>query len=174
MHETSIMISIRPVWCQWISTRHKSVEVRKTKPRIKPPFRCYIYCTANKNGVYDLLEIHATDGKIRKANSMVIGEFICDKITNASVWKDDDGKCYVDNMHALDGSLLDELDIIGYAGKEGGTVYGWHISNVFIYDHPLSLQEFSVLKSTPEYSVRESLKRPPQSWCYVHLEDSNG
>ena len=42
-------------------------------------------------------------------------------------------------------------------------VYGWHISDLKIYDKPKELAEFS------KYGFDEPvpLKRPPQSWMYV-------
>ena len=50
-------------------------------------------------------------------------------------------------------SALTAKDIKEYAnGKEW--VYGFHISDLKIYDKPKELSEFG-------------LKRPPQSWCYV-------
>lgn len=42
----AVMISIRPEWCKKIMSGEKTVEVRKTKPNLKTPFKCYIYCTA--------------------------------------------------------------------------------------------------------------------------------
>ena len=42
----AVLLSIKPVWCRKIILKEKTVEVRKTKPEIvKPPFKCYIYCT---------------------------------------------------------------------------------------------------------------------------------
>lgn len=38
----AVMISmrIRPQWCELIALGVKTIEVRKTKPKIKPPFKC--------------------------------------------------------------------------------------------------------------------------------------
>lgn len=41
----AVMLSIKPKWCELIAKSQKTVEVRKTKPKLKPPFKCYIYCT---------------------------------------------------------------------------------------------------------------------------------
>ena len=82
---------------------------------------------------------------------------------------------------------LEELNEYGTRGK---LLYGWHISNLIIYDKPKELSEFyTVCKLNCEYcemwgSVRvnaeefdmdcksdwfnhKPLTRPPQSWCYV-------
>ena len=41
----AVLISIRPKWCEKIANGEKTVEVRKTKPYLETPFKCYIYCT---------------------------------------------------------------------------------------------------------------------------------
>ena len=41
----SVMISIRPKWCEKIVNGEKTIEVRKTRPKLNTPFRVYIYCT---------------------------------------------------------------------------------------------------------------------------------
>lgn len=41
----AVMISIKPQWCELIAKKQKTIEVRKTRPKIKTPFKCYIYET---------------------------------------------------------------------------------------------------------------------------------
>lgn len=41
----AVLISIRPKWCELIATGQKTVEVRKTRPKLETPFKCYIYKT---------------------------------------------------------------------------------------------------------------------------------
>lgn len=41
----SVLISIKPKWCELIAGGKKTIEVRKTKPKIDTPFKCYIYET---------------------------------------------------------------------------------------------------------------------------------
>ena len=41
----AVMLSIRPKWCKKIVNGEKTIEVRKTRPNIATPFKCYIYCT---------------------------------------------------------------------------------------------------------------------------------
>ena len=73
----SVLISIQPKWCELIASGKKTVEVRKTRPNLGTPFKCYIYETKGKveraggeeNGY------HYQEGR-----SAVIGEFVCDKI----------------------------------------------------------------------------------------------
>lgn len=44
----SVLISIQPKWCELIASGKKTVEVRKTAPKLQTPFKCYIYCTGGK------------------------------------------------------------------------------------------------------------------------------
>ncbi len=77
----NILISIKPQWCNLILNGRKTLEIRKSKPNLTTPFRCYIYCSEkNAQNPHHILEIHNSDGKIIKANGKVIGEFICDYI----------------------------------------------------------------------------------------------
>lgn len=41
----AVLISIRPEWCEKIVNGRKTIEVRKTRPKMDTPFKCYIYCT---------------------------------------------------------------------------------------------------------------------------------
>lgn len=174
----AVLISIQPEWSGKIANRQKTVEVRKSQPNLNPPFRCYIYCSLPKTkGPHQILEIHGTDGKIRKANGKVIGEFICDKIAMSIPGYKDHVAAYWD---LLDGSCLSADELMDYG--QWKILYGWHISNLYVYDKPLELSDF--MKLCPNdlfcevcamYSEFEercgngtlAIKRAPQSWCYV-------
>ena len=41
----AVLLSLRPEWCVKILNGEKTVEIRKNRPKLKPPFKCYIYCT---------------------------------------------------------------------------------------------------------------------------------
>ena len=45
----AVLISIRPKWCEKIISGEKTIEVRKTRPKMYRPFKCYIYCTKDKH-----------------------------------------------------------------------------------------------------------------------------
>ena len=58
----SVLISIKPKWCELIANGKKTVEVRKSRPKIETPFKCYIYCTKIKNTHIDMfLNYDATE-----------------------------------------------------------------------------------------------------------------
>ena len=44
----AVLISIRPKWVEKIVNGEKTIEVRKTRPKMNTPFKCYIYCTLPK------------------------------------------------------------------------------------------------------------------------------
>ena len=42
----AVLISIRPEWVEKIARGEKTLELRKTEPKLETPFKVYIYCTA--------------------------------------------------------------------------------------------------------------------------------
>ena len=174
----AVLISIQPEWCELIASGKKTVEVRKTKPKFVTAFTCYIYQT-RKTWVYDIYSIIADwQGK-------VIGEFVCDEMFPIRVFENGSIQDY--NFHGLGRSCVPYNDISAYIGKDR-TGYGWHISDLVIYDKPKELSGFYRGCEEPEcddcpYLHFENtpnsyegwctcdekipLKRPPQSWCYV-------
>lgn len=188
----AVMLSIRPKWVEKIASGEKTIEVRKTKPKLETPFKCYIYCTLPKYPHEDFI---ATDYPMPQfyGGGKVVGEFTCDQIIDA--WWD-----YVPdaitrevtggNLEALDGIGMTDEELFSYVGDSmRGHCYGWHISDLRIYDAPKKLGEF--WRDCLEYSElstncwscenvcgdgdetdcntdgRLYLHRPPQSWCYV-------
>lgn len=86
----AVLISIRPEWCEKIINGEKTIEVRKTRPKLQTPYKCYIYCTAGN------LSYKTPNGMICHCCGCreVIGEFTCDEITRVNIcgfW-DADGK----------------------------------------------------------------------------------
>ena len=176
-----VLISIKPKWCELIANGAKIVEVRKTKPNLETPFKCYIYCTKS-----ELLTKSHYNGNIYVASSKkyqnalecngnitlsgkVIGEFVCDYI-------------YENMSYDCEGSFVSASKLQKYAN--GKTLYGWHISDLKIYDKPKELSEFKKInreclyadlgltkRDCPECKNESCfMSRPPQSWCYVEEE----
>ena len=46
----AVLISIKPEWCSLIATGNKTVEIRKSIPKLDTPFKCYIYCAKTSKG----------------------------------------------------------------------------------------------------------------------------
>ena len=62
-------------------------------------------------------------------------------------------------------SCLDLKDMHDYLHAQTG--YGWHISNLRIYDETRELSEFTGLRNTRFGAAPYDIKRAPQSWGYV-------
>ena len=161
----AVMMSIQPKWCELIASGKKTVEVRKTRPKLEAPFKCYIYETKAKDHYAVFHE--NTIGK-------VIGEFVCDdivKILNCGTRFILERRSNTETNRFAQNSCLDFDDMKMYlAGGNNG--YAWHISNFVIYDEPKELSEFhlpcnSECDGCCEYGCVRMLKRPPQSWFYV-------
>lgn len=150
----AVMISIQPKWCELIVNGQKTIEVRKTRPNIKTPFKCYIYMT---QGTYKDLGTYCD--WIYENRMKVIGEFVCDRIYEI---KNLGSSFMIGNDIALTNriareSCLDYDDMIGYLGNKDG--YAWHISELKIYDKPCNLDDFG-------------LSIAPASWRYIKCMDT--
>lgn len=180
----SVLISIKPKWCEKIASGEKTIEVRKSAPQ-EVPFKAYIYCTngeysptnCGKKSISDCLILNRN-----VVNGKVIGEFICDKVD--TYYYRDFG--YEISEETFNKTMLTGVEFCGYGN--GKTLYGWHISDLKIYDKPRELSEFytidksgddcciaCVYHETPIEEMpcrtctgeRRYLYRPPQSWQYV-------
>ena len=163
----AVLISIRPKWCEKIASGEKTIEVRKTRPKLDTPFKCYIYCTQSA------VELVAW-GKHGK----VIGEFTCDRIDRLAPANESYGIYDIDDDYVLQ-TCLENGELWDYG--HGTSLYGWHISDLKIYDKPRELREFKKSNRDCFYAdlglakrdcsdCKNSgcfLERPPQSWCYV-------
>lgn len=196
----AVLMSIQPKWCGLIANGEKTVEVRKTKPKLETPFKVYIYCTLppkseffwhhNEEGrrtigeyahelirlpngqvVYDYgMRLACEEGEYTQDNFLcrkVIGEFVCDKIDYWTYYWQPDVMHIID-MSKLSCVSVDEL--LKYSNNGKDTLYGWHISDLVIYDKPKELWEF---QKYPRKLPFDALTRPPQSWCYVERHGDN-
>lgn len=152
----SVLISVRPKWCGLIASKEKTVEVRKTKPKILTPYKCYIYCTKD----FSLGELYTSDEFMADSvQGKVIGEFVCDKVV-----KFENSMFEPEFQETSVLSCVDYEELALYLGsKDFG--YGWHISDLKIYDDPKELSEFR--HCGVNYHFNPIITRPPQSWCYV-------
>lgn len=201
----SVLISIKPKWCEKIASGEKTIEVRKSAPK-EVPFKAYIYATRPKN-FYKCGAVSTSDellwlanGKVEMGdgfkfwadgdeyqclNGRIIGEFICDKVmflTPLGL------RGFETREEILKLICLTNDDLNAYGGLK--TLYGWHISNLKIYDKPKELSEFNrpcpsvnhncehcitygkpyqwdFDEETGKIFCTRKVTRPPQSWCYV-------
>lgn len=184
----SILMSIKPKYVELIASGQKTIEVRKSKPNIDTPFKCYIYCTNGNGTLNDTLM--SSDRRF-VLNQKVIGEFVCGRIICSQAYFDSQGKNHLTNIFEEDikRTCLTEYELWNYiAGKavkanEMYDGYLWHIYNLKIYDKPKELREFKKpcdrfldcitckrLVRNDFLSCDNIITRPPQSWCYVEGE----
>lgn len=177
----AVLISIHPQWCEKILSGKKTIEVRKTRPKIDTPFKCYIYCTKGMElwgdgtgntwrGIapdQDIEEAIRLNPTLSQLNGKVIGEFMCrgfmQPYSNLTI------------MAKYSCLTIDELNDY-VKGKE---LYGLRITDLKIYDQPKELNEFSkhCNNNANCFYCKQAkfnggncngrITRPPQSWCYV-------
>lgn len=162
----AVLISIRPQWCQKIASGEKTIEVRKIKPKLETPFKCYIYCTRDKHLAFmqnqtgtNLIACMDVDAAIPVGgaigNGKVIGEFTCDRIyeirkrgipenfdycyLSLNEWGNDDIET---EIRAISASCVSKEELNAY-GAKAPLLYGWRISDLRIYDTPRDLGEFT-------------------------------
>lgn len=181
----AVLISIRPKWVEKIANGEKTIEIRKNRPKLATPFKCYIYCSAGGDklwirdaawrerwmgGPISFLVNAKKCGGMNIGNGRVIGEFTCDLIYELET-RSPGGSYYVKGQgqpttnDVARQSCLTLKDMHEYLKAAKG--YGWHISDLLIYDQPKGLDEFTRLRETKFGSEPVTIKRPPQSWCYV-------
>lgn len=162
----AVMKSVSPRICEKVASGDCTILVSKTAPKCEVPFKCYIYCTMPNYKTDWEWEykpyLYIEDDKLKWidvafesitfcywAHQKVIGEFICDEIIE---WQYDKGHqyyvgypddCtsyfpYLMRHSKATGLRCSELEKLG----KGKTLYGWHISDLKIYDKPKMLVEF--------------------------------
>lgn len=157
MIEIAVLISIKPKWVNLILSGKKTIEIRKTIPKLAPPFTCYIY---------------------ESGTGCVVGEFVCDKTEYyLNHWGD-----FCGSKDIPEKSCLTIPELFEYAGKIC-VAFAWRISSVKEYDTPLPLSAFQIactqktpcnecqLWSNGRYQIPgcalANIEKPPQSWRYV-------
>ena len=197
----SVLISIKPKWCDLIASGRKTLEIRKTRPKLSTPFKCYIYCTKAKdyfsigNGVYACIDelYRLPTGEIKFGDSFelaanwvdeysadnflngkVIGEFVCDYITQlfnvcTDKWDYLNGMAHDNEKMIVSMANLTEIELHNYAN--GKNCYAWHISDLKIYDNPKELSDFAVtdMKHVQRCGARERVFNNPDFTNGVYL-----
>lgn len=187
----AVLISIQPYYVfliiarllGWDIPQEKTVEVRKDFPKDAAWDKVtHIYCSKNRKSFSSIPKQYQPF--IEKLLGKVIGEFVCDRIR----------KIPIDLRTArglLKDACLSAKELEDYRSYKDA--YGWHISDLKIYDKPKELGEFKFpcqrgyndinnawcyrergarLTMCKYNDMKNSccnayLTRPPQSWCYV-------
>ena len=184
----AVLISIQPKWCELIANGKKTVEVRKTKPKLETPFKVYIYCTKPKTHFrvgclrYSLDELFKLPtGKITYGSTLelwsdwseqydesnflcgkVIGEFVCDYFYGLCQFGF--GVAIYDEQKRI----IEPPDFLNWSCLTeqqlidyigNGDGYAWHISNLVIYDKPRELSELKKINRDCWYADLGLAKR---------------
>lgn len=179
----AVLISIKPKWVERIARGEKTVEVRKTKPKIDVPFKCYIYETKAQF----IKSVKGACTSYGYGRGKVVGEFVCDSVDEYT-FSNLEAEYRINDIDIAK-TCLNHPELIEY-GK-GKPLYGWHISELKIYDKPKELGEFKPWceKSRKTDNNLEmccncknaffdedgiffgcGVTRPPQSWGFVEQE----
>lgn len=182
----SILISIKPKYCELICSGEKTVEVRKTRPKCETPFKVYIYETQGRT---ETPFVDEEGHHIFKGRGQVIGEFVCDKI---------DKIFQCNSGWVQEHACISREEYFKYLGLpynshfDSKGAYAWHISDLVIYDEPRELGEFAKPAKTAyddegfllcdgcefanwniervctiDFCPERMIARAPQSWCYI-------
>ena len=174
----AVLMSIHPKWCEKIFNGEKTIEVRKSAPKVETPFTVYVSQTKHKCEKRDSpLVVDALDEIF--GCGKVIGSFVCDEVEQFFV-----GSFRSDDIEQL--ACLSYSELINYFYKpeelDGKTVkwgFGWHITEPTLFDKPRELQSF--LNGCDDMLGPRfgswcgyckplcNFTRPPQSWCYVKV-----
>lgn len=155
----AVLISIKEDWVNRILNGSKTVEIRKTRPKLRTPFKCFIY----RSG--------------RKHQRGVVAEFTCDSITRLAhvgsagqtpriVEEGEDGL-----FHKFDpwDSVMTMEQIERYLdGRDG---YAWNISDLVRFKEPKNLEEFEGARKTCFGFRPYALNKAPMGWCYVMFNE---
>lgn len=215
----SIMTAVSPYLCEKIASGACKILAKKSAPK-EVPFKDYIYATkatkrshsgiilmgdellwlSNGEVVMDAGFKFWVDGdECQCLNERIIGEFICNEVEEFHEWElSPQGKFADFERERLEKFLTDaclsEEEVVRYRENLPyyKPLYGWHISDLKIYDKPKELSEFrkpldSVYCSyyrdyceegcvgfgSTDYVCNDywewekGLTRPPRSWQYV-------
>ena len=168
----SVLISTQPYYVfliiaktmGWDIPQEKTIEVRKTVPKDKDwDKKVIIYCSKSKKSFAKIpKEYQSLMGRL---SGKVIGEFVCDTIIT--------DRTFGHNPMFKALSCMSDAEIASYC--TANEMYGFHISDLVIYDKPKELSEFCKPVDCHRGTQRDNcvgcwdceITRPPQSWYYV-------
>lgn len=185
----AVLRSIKPYWFYLICEGLKTIEVGKTAPKADDWNKSVeLYCSKDMSSFNRIPKEH--QDKYRTFLGKVGARFVCDKVHDITPIQP------FPFGGALDYAFEFEFEKTALTVKEfkdyldGNSGYGWHISELKIYDKPKELGEFSVYGKCADecseydfclgdsvesriecpYFKRTPISRPPQSWCYVEVK----
>ena len=199
MTNRAVLISIQPYYVfliivhtmGWDVPQEKTIEIRKDFPQSEDwDKQTVIYCSKNRQSFNRIPKEYQP--LMVPLLGKVVGEFVCDRIDkyrNYGFALRDENYEVFDVVRFLSNACLSANELVDYI-RGRGVFYGWHISELKIYDKPKDVSDFFRAcirdENAPcggcpryiEYFDRETLgwagaecyrdiRRPPQSWMYI-------
>lgn len=149
-----ILLSVHPQYSVKIFNKEKTIEVRRTCPKLKPPFKVLVYETKSQF----IKSVKGACTTYGYGRGKIIGSFICDKIdVFDSEWSEYAYACAPTDIPCTmpmseekaikickeKGSMTLE-DIIDYFGDEEWRAYFLHITSPKLFDKPKLLSDFYI------------------------------
>jgi predicted transcriptional regulator len=181
----TIIVSVKPRYAEQILNGKKTIEVRKF--RLEPPFKVVNYVTkcGNDKLKNQLLRLEdtgecvlcsTTDLSKYKLNGKVAFEYVVNKVDFLAPRGIKDIALYYSDKwlkKMLENACLSCDEAIAYQNNKSN-LYGFHISDLKIYDKPKELREFRTPKNCGECSVSDCyycdskpITRPPTNFVYI-------
>lgn len=180
----AVLRSVKPYWFYLICEGIKKIEVGKTAPQSDEwDSTVYLYCSKDMRSFSRIPEQHRE--KYKNYLGTVGAKFVCYEIEDILYLLESDlVMTFLPKYTSPAGSCLTSEELLQY-GK-GKPLYGWHISDLTIYDTPKEISEFRKacdfrsncgVCTRKQYLIEDGfaqfmgcnkrIYRPPQSWCYV-------
>lgn len=186
----AILINIRSEWVEKILKGEKTIEIRKTAPKCYLPIDVYIYCAKGNRDLY-MDTHHCCIGFDLRGDTLLNGKVVAKFTLEKVSWFED----VIKPMSIVEQSYLSASEVHDYT--KGCSFYGWHISNLEVFNDPKELSDFGRLLDKGTYSkadylndaVWESMNevtiqqerlmteklfiinKAPQSWQYVEVKE---
>lgn len=171
----SVLISIQPYWVfliiakamGWKVDKEKTIEVRKNLPKDANWDKSVkVYCSKDGRSFSTIPKEYQP--AMKQFLGKVVGEFVCDKTFDICIEASDPDEL---PGYPFPCTGLTDKEILQYLGN-GKTGYGWHISQLKIYDEPKPLWDFMKCGAPTENELDEELCSycEPTEWgerkCY--------
>ena len=176
----SVLRSIKPYWFYLICEMIKKIEIGKGMPKSEKWNKAVeLYCSKDIKS-FNRIPKEYQDRYIKYLGK-VGARFVCEKVTEYS-FSNLEAEYRITDID-ISKTCLNQSELIKYGKSE--PLYGWHISELKIYDEPRDLSDFkregymteeewlfSLYPHThchyAAWAKRFEIKGPPQSWFYVN------
>lgn len=162
----SVLASLKPYYYYLVGEGIKKIEVRKGMPQAEDWDKdTFFYMSKDEKSFAKIPK--EFQEKYRKHFGKVGLRFVCDNVIQWNykrfITMTGTNDTYFPFRDDLKSTCLTYEEFESY-GK-GETLYGWHITDLKIYDKPKELSEFKNLK-------RQPIQRAFQSWGYCYEKEN--